>query len=328
MFMAQQQVRLSTRFPRVCLFGCLLTLATIVFPHHASAATLTICKKTVPPTATLPGPSFTFTGANTWPASSGKDFTTAYTTGLSPPLATNPFPMRDGDCKTLTVTGHDSFNKITETVPPPPWKLTNISCSPGTSVIKIFGSNPNPAFQPGDNIVSIDQTDLIVNCTFINTCAMSGQDVSTGVGSWFVTRPNGQSVTPHKVPPNSNWASHSPPGPPFPAGTSWVQPANSSTLTAEPPGTYVYQVRFTIPCPGLVKGWFAADNAATLVMDNNPAYTVPCMGNASQDCFKQANVTSFGGWFVAAGTHVIKVTVINQAGSNTLTGLLAHITVQ
>jgi hypothetical protein len=325
MFMAkQQQVRLSSRFSRVCLFGCVVTLATIVFPHHVSANNLTICKKTVPPTGPT-GPSFTFTGANSWPTSSGKDFTTAYVTSQLP---SNPFQMQDTVCKTLDLTGHDQFNKITESVPPPPWRLTNISCTFSKSAVKIFGANPNPGFQPGDNAVSIDQADPNVTCTFVNTCAMRGQNLSTGVGSWIVTWPNGQTTTPHKVAPNSNWASHSPPasgGPPFPTGTSWVQPANSSTLTPEPPGDYVYLIRFVIPCPGTVTGWFAADNAATLVLDSDPG--IPCLGNPTL-CFLQANVTSFGPLAVMPGTHVIRITVTNQAGSNTLTGLLAHITVQ
>ena len=77
MFMAmQQQVQLSSRFSRVCLIGCAVTLATIVFPHHVSANNLTICKKTVPSTGPT-GPAFNFTGANSW-TGSGKDFTTLY----------------------------------------------------------------------------------------------------------------------------------------------------------------------------------------------------------------------------------------------------------
>lgn len=331
MFMAmQQQVQLSSRFSRVCLFGCAVTLATIVFPHHVSANNLTICKKTVPSTGPT-GPAFNFTGANSW-TGSGKDFTTLYVmnppTALQP-LPSNPFPMQDTVCKTLNLTGHDQFNKITESVPPLPWKLTNISCTFTKSAVKIFGANPNPGFQPGDNTVSIDQADPNVTCTFVNTCAFKQQDLSTGVGQWSVTWPSGSVTTPHTVMPNSNWASHSPPPPTtttFPGGTSWVQPANSATLTAEHSGDYVYLIRFKIPCPGTVTGWFAADNAATLVLDSDPG--IPCLGNATYECFKQANVTSFGPLSVLPGAHVIKITVNNQAGPDTLTGLLAHITVQ
>jgi hypothetical protein len=73
-----------------------------------------------------------------------------------------------------------------------------------------------------------------------------------------------------------------------------------------------------------VDGWFAADNEATLVLDGNATTTMQCMGNSTHDCFKQANVTSFGPWPVGIGTHVIKVTVKNQGN---ITGLLAHILV-
>jgi len=315
-----RQVRLCSRFFRVCVFGCLVALAAAC-PYRASANDLTICKTTVPPTGTS-GPFFAFTGANGFPTGQ-KSFNSLYLSNQS------IFKLQDStsnpaNCQIFNITGNDQLNKITETVPPPPWKLTNISCTSGKSVVTIFGSNANPAFQPGDNTVSVDQADPNVTCTFVNTCAGTRLDLSTGVGSWIVTRPNGVSSTPHKVAPNSNWASQSPPpsGGSFPAGTSWVQPANSSTLTSEPAGDYVYQIRFVVKCPAKVQGWFAADNGGILVLDANPATTVQCN---LPTCFLQNNVTSFGPWSVGIGTHVIKVTVTNQGS---LTGLLAHILVQ
>lgn len=312
-------MRVRNYISRASFFGCMLALTTIVSAPEVWANNLKICKKTIPPTAPA-GPLFNFIGANSWPATSSNSF------GNIPSYQPNPFKLKDSNCRTFNITGHDQFNKITETAPPSGWTLTNITCNYSRSVVNIIGANPNPAYQPGDNTVTIDQTEPNVTCTFVNTCAFRSQNFSTGVTQWRVTRPSGATALAFSVVPYPNWATHSPPavsGPPFPPGTSWIQPANSPTsAVSEPGGTYIYQLRFSIPCPGKVQGWFAADNAATLVIDANPP--IPCLGNPTL-CFKQANITNFS-QPVGAGAHVIKFTVNNQGPSPT--GLLANITVQ
>jgi hypothetical protein len=311
-----QQVRLPNRLSRGLLFGCgLLAFATIASPQEGLANNLTICKATIPPTGPS-GPSFNFTGANSWPPLSPNGFTKSYVIGPPVQLPSNPFPLRDSLCRTLNLANHDQFNKITESGAPPGWTLTNIQCNYLTSAVHIVGAT-----------VNIDQTEPNVTCTFVNSCAFAPQDISTGKVKWLVTRPSGATAVAYPVPPYPQWATHSPPvmppGPPFPPGTSWIQPANAAAAVNEPGGLYIYQVRFSIPCPGTVQGWFAADNAATLQIDNNPP--VPCLGNPSL-CFTQANVTNFGPQPVGAGGHVIRVRVTNLG--ITRTGLLAHITVQ
>ena len=108
------------------------------------AQTITICKSTIP----AGGTGFPFSWAN----------------GFGP-LA--PFTLNDGQCETKNVTNQDHFNKFTENVPPG-WTLTNISCTYTTSVVKIIGANANPAFQSGDNTVTIDLNEANVKCTFTN----------------------------------------------------------------------------------------------------------------------------------------------------------------
>lgn len=106
--------------------------------------TITICKKTIPSGAI----GFPFAWANG-----------------SGPLA--PFSLNDGQCITKDVTNQDKFNKFTENVPVG-WTLTNISCKSTTTNVNIIGSNPNPAFQPGDNTVTMDLVEPNVTCTFVN----------------------------------------------------------------------------------------------------------------------------------------------------------------
>ena len=63
-----------------------------------------------------------------------------------------------------------------------------------------------------------------------------------------------------------------------------------------------------------------ADNEATLKIDANPP--VPCLGNTTGECFKQANVTSFPQSVAGLGPHTITIDVLNRGD---FTGLLAHI---
>src|SRR5437764_1373715 len=65
------------------------------------------------------------------------------------------------------MTNQDHYNKFTENVPSG-WTLTNISCASTTSPVKIIGADANPAFQPGDNTVTIDLNEANVACTFVN----------------------------------------------------------------------------------------------------------------------------------------------------------------
>jgi len=157
-----QQLRFRNHICRVFLFGCALTLATIVSAQDVAATTITICKKTVPQAT---GTSFTITGANGWTPGTNKDFTYLY-----PP---NPFQLVDGQCSSppFDTTANDKFNKFTETVPSG-WTLTNITCTPGNQVVRfgVSGSAINhPMFQPGDNTVALDQNKPAVTCTFWNT---------------------------------------------------------------------------------------------------------------------------------------------------------------
>ncbi len=112
--------------------------------NAAPAQTITICKKTIP----AGGAGFPFSWANGFGS-----------------LA--PFTLNDGQCTTKNMTGQDHYNKFTENVPAG-WALTNIACTYKTSPVKIIGANSNPAFQPGDNTVTIDLNEPNVTCTFTN----------------------------------------------------------------------------------------------------------------------------------------------------------------
>src|ERR1700687_4386164 len=156
-------LRFRNRISGVLLFGCALALATVVVPQQVLAqVTTTICKQTIPSPDPW-GTSFNFTGANSWTTPLNKTFTFLY-----PP---NPFQLKDMQCRTFIITANDKYNTFTENPVPPGWALTNIHCSYIKSAVHIIGGNPNPAFQPGDNKVTIDQTDPNVTCTFVNTLA-------------------------------------------------------------------------------------------------------------------------------------------------------------
>jgi len=311
MTLMSRLLRLRSHISLSILFACAAALATIASPAGALANSLTICKQTNPadPSGTT---HFNFTGANGFPASSGSGFNQLYLSGqLSLPLTDST--SNPAKCRVFNLTNHDQFNKITESTPPPGWSLSNVTCTHVKSAVTISGAT-----------ASVDVADPNVTCTFVNSCAAARQDLSTGVKPWQVTIPSGTTGATTAVGPNSNWASQSPAsagGGPFPAGTSWIQPGNSSTLTAQAGGTYTYRLRFSVLCPTTVRGWFAADNTAVLTIDSN---VMPCNGNTNNNCFLQANVTSFGPWPVAPGGHVITVQVRNLP--NSLTGLLAHIT--
>src|SRR5712671_3154829 len=121
-------------------------LTTLALAPEASAQTYTIkiCKKTIP------------TG--------GTGFQFNWATGFG---SLPPFPLNDNQCNTVYVTNMDKFNKFTEIVPSG-WTLTNIVCASTKTVVNIIGGNPNPAFQPGDNTVTLDLVDPNVTCTFFN----------------------------------------------------------------------------------------------------------------------------------------------------------------
>jgi hypothetical protein len=300
---------LRSRVSLSILLACAAALASIAAPGGALANSLTVCKQTNPadPSGTT---QFHFTGANGFPGNNASGFNQLYLGGGS------SFPLTDSTgnpakCKVFNLTGHDQFNKITESPLPPGWSLSNVSCTHVKSAVTISGAT-----------ASVDVADPNVTCTFVNSCAATRQDLSTGVKPWQVTLPSNATVATTAVGPNSNWASQSPGGGPFPAGTSWVQPGNSTSLIAQAGGTYTYRLRFTVTCPTTVQGWFAADNTAVLTIDSNVA---SCNTNANNNCFLQAAVKSFGPWPVGPGGHVITIQVNNLA--NSLTGLLAHITV-
>lgn len=114
------------------------------------AKTITICKRTIPSGAT----GFPFSWANG--------------SGSLP-----AFSLNDGQCVTKDVTNQDKFNKFTENVPVG-WVLTNIACKSVSTKINIIGGNSNPAFQPGDNAVTMDLVDPNVTCIFVNQRQSSG----------------------------------------------------------------------------------------------------------------------------------------------------------
>jgi hypothetical protein len=187
------------------------------------------------------------------------------------------------------------------------------------------------AFQAGNNCVDIDVDDkqqLIsgLNATVAVTyCNVPQQDLSTGVAPWKVN-----AATAYATQPYPGWATKDPNGvslAAFPAGTQWIQPANSTTSVNEPGGTFTYVLKFNLQCKGPVKvhGWFAADNAASMQIDSNTV--VPCAGPPNY-CFQQASVTSFSQNVAGVGTHTItfKVTNLGTVANPSPTGLLAHIT--
>lgn len=262
--------------------------------------TITICKQTIP----AGGTGFQFSWANGF--------------GALP-----SFTLDDTQCETKDVTHSDHFNKFTENVPLG-WALTNITCIHTTSPVNIIGANSNPAFQPGDNTVTIDLNEANVTCTFVNQqppCCCYNFDLSTGQGSpidplWKVNT-NSAYTTP-KV---SSWMALPP--------AKWIQPVASPTpalnVPASPP-IYKYTVTFNIPpCPtGHVQlsGSFAADNSAKAFLDGNPIPGASCPGPV---CFNtpQApvplNVAS-----ILPGPHTLEIDVTNKPPGPSPSGLIVN----
>lgn len=122
-----------------------VALAVFAAGSAHGAQTITICKMTIPPGGT--GIPFVWASGSSGPQT--------------------PFVLNDAQCQTFDVTSLDKYNKFTENVPPG-WTLTNIACTFTTSPLSIIGANSNPAFQAGDNAVTIDLTEPNVTCTFTN----------------------------------------------------------------------------------------------------------------------------------------------------------------
>ncbi len=120
---------------------------------------VTICKQTCP----LGGTNFQFTRSNT-----------------SGPLPS--FTLNGGQCVTYDLTNQDTANTFKENVPAG-WTLTNISCNNTTTPVKFTGANSNPAFQAGDNTVSLDVIEPNVTCVFTNERACTPKPA--GMVSWW-----------------------------------------------------------------------------------------------------------------------------------------------
>jgi hypothetical protein len=157
-----------SRISSIFLFGCALALATIASPQKvlAQQSTITICKQTNPSPDTT-GTVFNFTGANGWTSPPNSFLTPSFQLENYVGRALHP------NCQSFDITGRDQHNVFTETPVPPGWTLTDITCSAKTSAVSIYNSTisapPHPAFQPGDNTVSIDQDEPNVVCTFVNS---------------------------------------------------------------------------------------------------------------------------------------------------------------
>jgi hypothetical protein len=315
------------RISRVLLFGCALVLVTAVRPHEVLAqVTTTICKQTNPSPDPW-GTSFKFVGANGWATPVTKTFSYLY-----PP---NPFLLTDTQCRTFNITNNDKFNKFAENPVPPGWALTNIFCSYTKSVVNIIGSNPNPAFQPGDNTVTIDQADPNVTCTFVNTlacfvptslslppCARPGQTVSLDLSTTQIAGadPN-WTVTPGGLPTHTNVAAWTA----LPPNNNWIKPTTNAA------STYTYTRSFNLPCLPRdyqkldLSGNFAADNNGRVFLNGN--YLNQCTGSL---CFQ----APIGGTFFTAATaslfvpglNQLTVIVGNQAGTPTGLAVVATLT--
>jgi hypothetical protein len=138
--------RNGRRYVRSFSFLMAFAVVALASASEAHAAnTITICKATIP------------SGASGFPFLWGS--------GSSGPVT--PFTLNDGQCMTFDVTTKDKFNKFTENVPSG-WVLVNIVCSHTNTPVNILGANPNPTFQPGDNMVTMDLVEPNVTCTFVN----------------------------------------------------------------------------------------------------------------------------------------------------------------
>lgn len=266
--------------------------------------TITICKQTIP----AGGTSFPFSWANG-----------------SGPLT--PFTLNDGQCATKNMTGQDHYNKFTENVPTG-WMLTNISCNQTTSPVNIIGANANPAFQPGDNTVTIDLNETNVTCTFVNQlkpkCCGWSLDLSTGKGNgstdplWKIN--NGSAYIVSNLSNLSGLWLTLPPA-------LWIQPSASATPINANAGTYRYTLEFAIPSCGCshvqLTGSFAADNSAQAYLDSIPIPGASCPGST---CFNstQAPVSLNGAPAMAAGSHTLEIDVKNDPPSATYSGLIVN----
>src|SRR5437763_1774803 len=131
------------RVKNLLCMGAWMAFAALA-PAAWGAQTITICKTTVPP--------------------GGAGFQISRSNGAG---ALPSFTLNDGQCTTFDMTGQDHFNRFTETVPGG-WRLANILCVHTTTPVTILGANPDPAFQPGDNTVTMDLNEANVTCTFVN----------------------------------------------------------------------------------------------------------------------------------------------------------------
>jgi hypothetical protein len=267
--------------------------------------TITICKQTIP------------TG--------GTGFPFSWTIGSSG--MPSFFLLNDTQCTVKNVTGMDHYNKFTETVPAG-WNLTNISCNNTTSPVKIIGANANPAFEPGDNTVTIDLNETNVTCTFINQrqprCCGWSLDLSTGQGNSSIDpRWNINSGNAYVVSNLSNLSGVWMLLPP----SRWIQPSASANPIYAKAGTYKYTIRFTIPgCRGShvrLSGSFAADNSAMAYLDGIAIPGASCAGPA---CFNstQAPVSLNGAPVITAGPHTLEIDVKNDPPSATYSGLIVN----
>src|ERR1044072_296494 len=304
-----KSLTLGTVFALVVLGS--ISLAT---SHSSSASTvpnqqlqtIKICKKTVP--------------------AGGTGFPFSWTNGSG---ALPPFMLNDGQCATKTITGQDHYNTFTENVPSG-WALMNIACTHTTTPINIIGANANPAFQPGDNKVTMDLNETNVTCTFTNQrkiaafCCEWGLDLSTGTGSgttdpiWKVNGGNAYTISNLAI-LTGVWKELPP--------ARWIQPTNSPTPDPNVPGPtpiYKYTVTFTVPpCKGRnhvqLTGSYAADNSATVYLDTNQILSASCTGTT---CFKVPLAPIPLNAVVGPGTHTLEIDVTNA--SNSYSGLTVN----
>lgn len=137
---------MRTGQPPLLFLAAAVVLTALASASSAQAAyTITICKATIP--------------------AGGSGFPFLWNSGSSGPVT--PFTLNDGQCQTFDVTSKDKFNKFSENVPAG-WTLVNIICAHTKTPVNILGANANPAFQPGDNTVTMDLVEPNVTCTFVN----------------------------------------------------------------------------------------------------------------------------------------------------------------
>lgn len=318
------------RVGKALLLGCALILAVAPASHAQTPFKTTICKKTNPSPDPW-GTSFGFTGANG--SSTGPNsFNSIYVPNT---IASNPFPLKDGHCQTFDISTHDKFNKFTESGLPWGWTLSNITCTPGHSAIRILGANSNPGFQPGDNTVAIDQTDPTVTCTFTNTlacfrptslslppCTRPGDPVALDMSTSSVAGndPN-WTVAP------GNPAKHTTLGPWTALASNWITPSQASTQTGS---AYTYTRGFHLPCDPhsyqnlQLTGHFAADNNGQVLLNGNSL--AQCTGS---QCFNNPSTgtsfTSTQSQFVS-GYNQLTVKVGNDPKSYTGLSVVARLT--